>query len=158
VDLLPIDIIGWLFTVGCGLALLLGAWLTLSAMKIGGEAKRQLQQRMLDDLMLFSIWLLGLAGGIGVLQGKGWSRPALELFCWVLMVLLGMSAYKRFSVMPKPRLLPGLSLLVFIAPVVALCIATILTLRSEAAVKELTHDVIDRLHQVLVLGGMEEGA
>jgi hypothetical protein len=145
-DVLPLDVIGWIFTIGCTVALLLGAWLTLAAMKVGGDAKRQLQARMLEDLMLFSIWLLGLAGGIGVLQGKGWSRPALELFCWTLMILLGISAVKRFRAMPKPRFLLGLSLIVFIAPVVAVCIATILTLRSGGAVKELSDYVTDRPH------------
>ena len=47
---------------------------------------------MLDDSLLFGIWILGLAGGIGVLLDKAWSRPVLELFCWVLMVLLLLSA------------------------------------------------------------------
>jgi hypothetical protein len=89
---------------------------------------------------------MGLAGGIGLLVGKGWSRPALELFCWTLMILLGISAAKRFRDMPKPRFLLGLSLLLFIAPVLAVCVATIITLRSGSAVKELSHDVTDRLH------------
>lgn len=149
-DVLPLEVIGWIFTVGCSVALLLGAWLTLAAMKYGGEAKQQLQARMLEDLVLYSIWLLGLAGGIGMLAGKGWSRPALELFCWTLIILLGLSATKRFRAMPKPRLMLGLSLLVFIAPVVAVCVATIITLRSGSAVKELSHDVTDRLHLALI--------
>src|SRR5262245_57302028 len=137
-DVLPLEVIGWLFTVASGVALLLGAWLTLGARKMGGRAQQELAARLLDDFMLFSIWLLGLAGGIGVLIGKGWSRPVLELFCWALMILLAMSAMKRFRAMPPPRLVQGLSLAVFIAPVIALCVATILTLRSETALRVLS--------------------
>jgi hypothetical protein len=151
-DALPLPVIGWIFTIGCTVAVVLGTYLTLSMQKIGGRAKQELSRRLLEDLLLFSIWLLGLAGGIGVLQGKGWSRPALELFCWTLIILITISAMKRFMAMPKPRFLLGLSLAVFVGPVIALCIATILTLRSEAAVKQLSGDVTDRLHIALLPG------
>jgi hypothetical protein len=137
-DILPLELIGWTYTLLCGLALLVGAWLTWGLQKSGGQARQELASRLLEDFLLFSIWMLGLAGGIGVLAGKGWSRPVLELFCWTLMILLVISAMRRFRAMPPPRWLLGLSLAVFIAPVVAFCIATILTLRSEAAVKQLS--------------------
>lgn len=137
-DALPLELIGWLYTVGCGIALLVGTWLTLSVHKFGESGRRELAARLLEDLMLFSIWLLGLAGGVGVLAGKSWSRPALELFCWTLMVLLVISAAKRYRAVPPPRGLLGLSLALFVAPVIALCVATILTLRSETAVKQLS--------------------
>jgi hypothetical protein len=137
-DALPLEVIGWLFTVGCGIALLAGTWLTLSLQKSGEEGRRALAARLLEDMMLFSIWLLGLAGGVGVLAGKAWSRPALELFCWTLMILLMLSAVRRYRAVPPPRLLLGLSIAAFVAPVIALCIATILTLRSEAAIKQLS--------------------
>jgi hypothetical protein len=137
-DVLPLDVVGWLYTVSCGVALLLGAWLTIGARKLGGKTRDELAARLLEDFLLFSIWLLGLGGGIGVLVGKGWSRPALELFCWVLMILLAMSAMKRFRAMPRPRLIPGLSLVVFVAPVIVVCVATILTLRGETALRVLS--------------------
>lgn len=137
-DALPLDVIGWLFTAGCSIALLAGAVLTIGLQKRGEAARRALAARLLEDLLLFSIWLLGLAGGVGVLAGKAWSRPALELFCWMLMILLMLSAVRRYLAVPPPRLMLGLSLAAFIAPVIALCIATILTLRSEAAVKQLS--------------------
>jgi hypothetical protein len=137
-DPLPLELIGWLYTVGCGIALLAGTWLTLGVHKFGESGRRELAARLIEDLMLFSIWLLGLAGGVGVLAGKAWSRPALELFCWTLMVLLVISAAKRYRALPPPRALPGLSLALFVTPVIALCVATILTLRSEAAVKQLS--------------------
>jgi hypothetical protein len=145
-DLLDLQLVGWLYTVGCGAALLFGTWLTIGMQMAGEEAKRELAARLLEDLLLYSIWLLGLAGGVGVLLGKGWSRPALELFCWALMILLSMSAAKRYLAAPPPRLVLGLSLAAFIAPVIALCIATILTLRSDAVVKQLSGNVHDRVH------------
>jgi len=145
-DILDLQLVGWTYTVGCGIALLAGAWLTIGMQMAGEKAKRELAARLLEDLLLYSIWLLGLAGGVGVLLGKGWSRPALELFCWVLMILLLMSAAKRLLAMPPPRWVMGLSLAVFIAPVIAFCVATILTLRSEAVVKQLSGNVHDRVH------------
>jgi hypothetical protein len=138
-ELLDLQLVGWLYTIGCSAALLLGTCLTIIAAQAGGaDARRALATRLLDDLMLYTVWLIGLAGGIGVLVGKGWSRPVLELFCWALMILLIMSAGKRYLALPPPRVIQGLSLIVFIAPVIALCIATILTLRSDAAVKQLS--------------------
>ena len=137
-DVLPLEWIGWLYVAGCSVALLAGAWLTVGVLLHGGERGRQeLASRLLEDLILYSIWLLGLAGGIGVLVGKGWSRPVLELFCWTLMILLVMSAVRRFRAVAAPRLVLGNSLAVFIAPVIAICIATILTLRSEVALRVL---------------------
>jgi hypothetical protein len=134
-DVLPLEVVGWVFTVACSIALVLGTFLTIGAR---ARAKQELATRLLDDFMLFSIWLLGLVGGVGVLAGKGWSRPVLELFCWALMILISMSAMKRFRLLPPPRLFAGVSLAVFIAPVIALCIATILTLRSAEAVRVLS--------------------
>ena len=137
-DLLPLEVIGWLFTVGCTVALLAGTWLTIGLQRSGEEGRRALAARLLEDLILFSLWLLGLAGGIGVLTGKGWSRPALELFCWTIMILLVLSAARRFRAAPSPRWVLGLSLAAFVAPIIVVCVATVLTLRSEAALKQLS--------------------
>lgn len=137
-DVLPLEVVGWLFTVGSAIALLAGTLLTIQMQTAGADARRQLAAHLLDDFMLFSIWLIGLAGGVGVLIGKGWSRTVLELFCWALMVLIVMSAMKRFRAAPPPRLVLGLSLAIFIAPVIAVCIATILTLRGETALRVLS--------------------
>jgi hypothetical protein len=139
---LPLPVIGWIFTVGCACALLLGTWLTIGVFILGGKAREELAARLLEDLLLFSIWLLGLTGGIGVLLEKGWSRPVLELFCWTLMILLGLSAWKRMRAATGPKLALGLSLALFIVPVFAVCVATILTLRSEAAMRHLSAIVV----------------
>lgn len=137
VDLLPLDLIGWLYIVVCGAALAFGAWAIIGVHLQGEQARRQLAARVLDDSVLFGIWILGLAGGIGVLLGKGWSRPLLELFCWALMVLVALSAWSRLRGTEPPRAKLVLSLALFVIPVLAVCAATILTLRSESALRTL---------------------
>jgi len=134
-EILDLQLVGWLFTVGCSIALLLGTWLTIGVQMSGEHGRRELAARLLEDLLLYSIWLVGLAGGIGVLLGSAWSRPVLELFCWVLMIRLMMSAALRFLAAPPPRLMLCLSLATFVVPVIAVCVATILTLRSETALR-----------------------
>jgi hypothetical protein len=138
VDLLPLPLVGWLYTLLCAAALALGAWLIAGIHLRGGEPRRLLATRTLDDAVLFGIWILGLAGGIGVLLGKAWSRPVLELFCWALMVLIALSAWSRLRAAPPPRATLALSLALFVVPVLALCAATILTLRSEHALRVLS--------------------
>jgi hypothetical protein len=136
-DVLSLPVIGWLYTAGCGIALLLGTWVTLSVYATGEAGRRALAARLFDDMLLYSIWLLGLAGGIGVLADKAWSRWVLELFCWVLVFLAFMSAYGRWRAVRLPRGLLLLSLLLFLVPVVAVCVATIVTLRGETALRVL---------------------
>ena len=136
-DVLNLQLIGWLFSAGSGLALALGIWLIVGIHLRDEAARKELAARVLDDSLLFGIWILGLAGGIGVLLGKSWSRVVLELFCWALMVLLLMSSWSRLRLAPPPRITLMLSLALFVLPVVAICVATILTLRSETALRVL---------------------
>jgi hypothetical protein len=126
---LPLPLVGWMYTVVCAFALLLGAWLIIGVHFSGDEARRQLATRVIDDAVLFGIWILGLAGGIGVLLGKSWSTLVLEFFCWVLIVLVSMTAVSRFRAAAPPRIMLGLSLLLFVIPVLAFCGVTIYTLR-----------------------------
>ena len=136
-DLLNLGLIGWLFSVLSGIALALGALIV--GLYCAREGVREyLARRLLDDAVLFAIWVLGLAGGFGVLLGKAWSRPVLELFCWTLMVLLLMSCWTRLRAMPPPRNMRAIQLALFVLPVVAVCIATIVTLRSETALRVLS--------------------
>jgi len=87
---------------------------------------------------LTALFLGGMAGGAGVLLGKSWSRPVLEFFCWVLMALLSLSAFGRWRAAPPPRTLFALSLAMFVLPVIAVCVATIVTLRGETALRILS--------------------
>ncbi|HTL25409.1 MAG TPA: hypothetical protein VL280_02295 [Burkholderiales bacterium] len=127
---LPLQVIGWLYIVICAIALLVGAWLVIGVHFSGHEARKQLASRVIDDAVLFGIWILGLAGGIGVVLGKSWSTVVLEFFCWVLIVLVSMTALSRFRAGEPPRITLGLSLLLFVIPVLAFCGATIYTLRA----------------------------
>ena len=135
--MLSLPLVGWLYTVGCSVALLAGTWLTLGAYKSGEAGRRALAQRLLDDMILYSIWLIGLAGGTGVLMGKSWSLWVLQLFCWALIVLAFMSALNRWRAAPPPRRLLAMSLALFLMPLVFVCVATILTLRGETALRVL---------------------
>lgn len=134
-ELLSLDLIGWLYALLCGGAILLGAWIIV-AVHLRGD-RGALAARVVEDTILFGIWTLGLAGGIGVLLGRGWSRPVLELFCWVFSVLLLMNAWSRWRAAPRPRQGFTLSLVLFVVPVLAFTGATILTLRSETALRVL---------------------
>ena len=136
-DLLDLALLGWLYAVGCGLALGVGAWLTIALHLSGEEARKHLAGRVLDDSILFGIWILGLAGGVGVLLERSWSRWALELFCWVLIALVALSAFSRWRAAPSPRGLLAVSLALFALPLAAACAATILTLRGETALRVL---------------------
>jgi hypothetical protein len=126
---LPLPLVGWMYTVVCAVALLLGAWLIIGVHFSGDEARKQLATRVIDDAVLFGIWILGLAGGVGVVLGKSWSTLVLEFFCWVLIVLVSMTAVSRFRAAPPPRIMLGLSLLLFVIPVLAFCGVSIYTLR-----------------------------
>lgn len=137
-DVLPLSLIGWLYAVGAGFALGVGMWIIVTLHLSGEGARRHLASRVLDDSLLFGIWILGMAGGIGVLLEKSWSRWVLELFCWVLVVLVLMSAYTRWRAAPPPRGLLLLSLALFVLPLALICAATILTLRGETALRVLS--------------------
>jgi hypothetical protein len=135
VDVLDLRLVGWLFAAGAGFAIGVGIWLIVGLHYSGEGARRHLAARVIDDSLLFGIWILGLAGGIGVLLEKSWSRWALELFCWTLMVLLFLSAFSRWRAAPRPRGMLLVSMALFIVPLLAVCIATILTLRGETALR-----------------------
>lgn len=136
-DLLSLPLIGWLFSVSSGIALALGM-LIIGLHFRRGEARAQIGNWLLGDVLLFAIWFFGLAGGIGVLLGKSWGRPTLEFFCWVLMALLLMSCWTRLREAPPPRGMRAVSMALFVVPVYAVCIATILTLRGENALRVLS--------------------
>ena len=92
-NLLDLELIGWLFSIGSGIALAIGAWIFVALHYGGAGTRKPLAKRVFEDALLFVIWSLGLAGGVGVLLGKAWSRPVLELFCWTLMILLLLSCW-----------------------------------------------------------------
>jgi len=139
-DPLSLRFIGWFFTLIPAVALLVGAVILMSLYRSGGLERRYAEQSVWNDLVLLTIWVAGLMGGIGVLLGQSWSRPLLEFFCWVLSALSLLSGATRLYSLKRANgsapinwLSAIAGVLVVVAPIVALCAATILTLRGETA-------------------------
>ena len=138
---LPLAFIGWFFTLTSAAALVLGAALIFMLVSAGGAHRRQLSYSLVNDVMLAAVWVLGLFGGIGVIRLQPWGRYLLELFCWALIVLLVLSAVSRVYALRRPEAEPvnwvgaiaGITLVLI--PALAICTATIITLRSPEALK-----------------------
>ena len=64
-DVLNLALLGWIYSVGCGLAIAFGMWLIIGLHRAGEDVRERLAERVIDDSLLFGIWILGLAGGIG---------------------------------------------------------------------------------------------
>jgi len=141
---LSLAFIGWFFALTSAAALVVGAALIAMLATAGDLQQRYLAYSIWNDLVLAAIWVLGLAGGIGVIRLQPWGRYLLELFCWALVVLLPLSAASRLYALrqqPDPGQSPvnwlgaigGITLILI--PVIAICAATIVTLRSPDAMK-----------------------
>ena len=135
---LPLAFIGWFFTLTSAAALLLALVLIATLFNAGGLARRYLSYSIWNDLVLGGIWVLGLAGGIGVIRLQPWGRYLLELFCWALIVLLLISASSRIYALRRSGpddppvnwlgAIAGVTLIV--VPLIVICAGTIVTLRS----------------------------
>jgi len=140
---LPLAFIGWFFTLASAAALVAGAALIFMLVRAGELHRRTLSYSLVNDLMLGAVWVLGFFGGIGVIRLQPWGRYLLELFCWALIVLLVLSAASRLYSRSRPD--PGAppvnwlgeitGVTLILIPALALCAATIVTLRGEAAMK-----------------------
>jgi hypothetical protein len=139
---LPLAFIGWFFTLTSAGALVLGALMIAMLARGGDLQRRYLSYSYLNDMVLAAIWLLGFAGGIGVIRLQPWGRYILELFCWALIVLLLLSGASRLYALRQADpnapvnwlgAIAGVTLV--LVPVIAICAATIVTLRSTEAMK-----------------------
>lgn len=140
---LSLAFIGWFFALTSAGALLLSMVLIATLANAGELSRRYLSYSLWNDLVLGAIWVLGLAGGIGVIRLQPWGRYLLELFCWALIVLLLLSAASRLHALRQSApddspvnwlgAISGVTLIV--VPLLAICAATILTLRSPEALK-----------------------
>jgi len=140
---LPLAFVGWFFALSSAGALVLGAALVFMLASAGDLQRRYLSYSYLNDMILAAVWLLGLFGGIGVIRLQPWGRYLLELFCWSLIVLLLLSTASRLYALKQPDpdappvnwlgAIAGIALILI--PVLALCAATIVTLRSPEAMK-----------------------
>ena len=140
---LSLAFIGWFFALASAGALALGGALIWMLATAGDLQRRYLSYSIWNDLLLAAIWVLGLAGGIGVIRLQPWGRYLLELFCWALIVLLFLSSASRLYALKRPDpgqppvnwfgAIAGVTLILI--PVLAICAATIVTLRSTEAMK-----------------------
>jgi len=140
VEPLPLPLVGWIFTLLSAGALVLGGLIILAIHRAGELQRRFLAASAWNDMALFAIWILGLAGGIGVLRGRAWGRDLLEFFCWTLIVLVLLSAATRLYAAKRQSAaepvnwvgaIAGITLIAM--PLIVLCAAAIVTLRSDAA-------------------------
>ena len=140
---LSLAFIGWFFALTSAGALLLGAALIVILATAGDLQRRYLSYSIWNDLVLAAIWALGLAGGIGVIRLQPWGRYLVELFCWALIVLLLLSAASRLHALKQADseqqpvnwlgAIAGITLILI--PLLAICGATIVTLRSAEVMK-----------------------
>ena len=140
---LPLGFIGWFFTLFSAAALVLGAVLILALARESDQRRQFLTFSFWNDVLLAGIWVMGLAGGIGVIRLEPWGRYVLELFCWALIVLMLLSAASRLHALhrsgpgdPPVNWLGAISgVTLIVLPLLAICAATIVTLRSPEALK-----------------------
>jgi len=139
VEPLPLPLVGWVFTLLSVGALALGGLIILAMHRAGELQRRFLAASAWNDMALFAIWILGLAGGIGVLQGRSWGRDLLEFFCWTLITLVLLSAATRLyaarrqSATEPVNWIGAISGITLVAiPLIVLCAAALVTLRSDA--------------------------
>src|SRR5207245_10996674 len=140
---LSLAFIGWIFTLTSAGAIVLGAALIAMLATAGDLQQRYLAYSIWNDLVLAAIWVLGLAGGIGMIRLQPWGRYLLELFCWALIVLLLLSGASRFYALKRENehgdpvnwlgAIAGITLILI--PVLAICAATSVPWRSPGAMK-----------------------
>src|SRR5712692_7906340 len=91
---LSLAFIGWFFALTSAGALALGAALIWILATAGDLERRYLSYSVWNDLVLAAIWVLGLAGGIGVIRLQPWGR--------YLLVLVPLSAASRLYALRQP--------------------------------------------------------
>lgn len=146
--LLPIPLIGWVYTVAGLAALLLGASLLTLMYKADKLPRRNVDYSVWNDIILLGVWGIAFLAGMGLLNNKSWGPTLLEYFCWVLIVLTAVNAATRIRIMKAkfdqdpgggtfhwPAVIGGAMLVVI--PVTVFCAATIYTLRDENVQKDL---------------------
>ena len=140
---LPLAFIGWFFAIVCFAALAVGILLLHQLFRSGKIPPGYSQSRVIGDIALLLVWLIGLVSTFGLLNGFSWGRIGLEYFCLVLIALTLLSGGTRLAAYGRHPPGQGLTrrgwiiavagVMLVALPLVALCGVTILTLRSDAA-------------------------
>jgi len=140
-DTFDLDFIGWFYATACGIVILFGLAVFALLYARGTIKERYKDYNILNDVMLLMIWVIGFGGAIGVIDRSQWGQFLLQLFCWMLMALVVLSASSRMytvhklgqGVTRKDWIQMFISVTLFVLPIMVFCIATILSLRTEAA-------------------------
>ena len=145
---LPVRLIGWVFTIAGLGALALGA-MTLNLLhKADKLPENRVDYSIWNDIILLGVWAISFVAGMGLLSYKPWAPTLLEYFCWVLGMLTLLSAATRVKIMKDkfasdPTAGPfslraaivGAAFVVI--PVMVLCALTIRTLHDDGVREEL---------------------
>ena len=140
VPTLPLTFIGWFFAIVSFAALLIGTLLLQQLFRSGKIGPEYLRTRVVNDVALLLVWLIGLVSSFGLLNGFSWARAGIEYFCWVLIALVLLSGGTRLAtyrrhpqgqkLTPRGWVVAAAGVLLVALPLVTLCGVTILTLRS----------------------------
>ena len=145
---ISLTFLGWFFLVTSAVVLAIGI-AVLRYLQLEGKLKQRYENYSLwNDVLLLGIWIIGLIGGLGVINGKALGATLLEYFCYVLIVLVIVNSMTRIKLLKQqhastpaagpfswPAAIAGA--LLVILPVVAMCIGAIYTLHSDAALQAL---------------------
>ena len=145
---ISLTFLGWFFLVTSAVVLAIGI-AVLRYLQLEGKLKQRYENYSLwNDVLLLGIWIIGLIGGLGVINGKALGGTLLEYFCYVLIVLVIVNSMTRIKLLKQqhasaptagpfswPAAIAGA--LLVILPVVAMCIGAIYTLHSDAALQAL---------------------
>ncbi len=144
---LPLAFVGWFFAIASFAALALGVLLLQQLFRSGRIPPEYLRSRLVGDIALLLVWLIGLVSAFGLLNGSPWGRAGLEYFCWVLIALTlfsggtRLAAYARHPqgerLTPRGWVIAIAGVMLVALPLVALCGVTILTLRSDEVRQQL---------------------
>lgn len=100
-----------------------------------------------NDILLLAIWALAFAAGLGLMYYSPWAPGLLEYFCWVLIALTLLGAWRRLKALrnlyrethPSEPFMwaPAITgALLAITPYIALAAITLNSLYDEGARKE----------------------
>ena len=136
---LPLAFIGWFFAIASFAALAIGIVLLQQLFRSGKISPEYLQTRIVSDFALLLLWFIGLVSAFALLNGYSWGRTGMEYFCWVLIALTLLSGGERLlayrkqpqALSPRGWVVAISGVMLVVMPLVALCGASILTLRSE---------------------------
>lgn len=140
-DTLDLNFIGWFYVTACGAVIFFGLCVFAMLYARGLIKERYKDYNLLNDVMLLMIWVIGFGGAMGVIDRSQWGQFLLQLFCWMLIALVVLSAASRMytvyklgeGVTKKDWMHIAMGISLFVVPIILFCVATILSLRSEAA-------------------------